>query len=62
MDGIVAEPVAPALFDEFARFGVEGDAKAERRARVGIVGGGHAEVHDGVAFRPREFFLLPDPI
>src|SRR3990172_6828618 len=32
--------------DGFAGFGVEGDAEAEGRARVGVVGSGHAEVHD----------------
>jgi hypothetical protein len=30
--GIVAAPVAPALCDDFAGFGVEGDAEAERSA------------------------------
>ena len=53
MDRVVAAPVAPALGDDCAGFGVEGDAEAERRARVGVVGGGHAEVHDGMAFCAR---------
>src|SRR5688572_5723658 len=60
MDRVMAAPVAPALFDRFARFGVERDAEAERRARVGVVGRGHAEVHDGVAFAARKLFLCPD--
>src|SRR5687767_4727290 len=60
MDWVVAPPIAPALLDHFARFGVERDAKAERRARVGVVGRGHAQIHDGVAFAARELFFLPD--
>src|SRR6185436_236837 len=59
MDGIVAPPLAPALLDHLARLGVERDAEAERRARVGIVGRGHAEIHDRVAFLPRQLLLLP---
>src|SRR4029078_10132339 len=34
-------------------------AEAERRARVGIVGRGHAQIHDGVALLPRQLLLLP---
>src|SRR5688500_8752065 len=59
MDGVVAPPLAPALLDQLARFGVERDAEAERRARVGVVGRGHAEIHDRVAFLPGELLLLP---
>src|SRR6185503_5067658 len=62
VDRVVAAPVGPALRDYFAGFGVEGDAKAVGGARIGVVGGGHAEVHDRVAFLARELLVFPDVI
>src|SRR5262245_58997140 len=62
VDGVVALPTPPALRDRLAGLEVEGDAEAEWGARIGVVGRGHAEVHDGVALRGRELFLAPDAL
>src|SRR5438552_13982516 len=61
-DRIVLEPALPAFFDDLARLEIEREAETQRRLRVGIVGRGHAYVHDAVTFRTREFLLAPDRI
>ena len=55
----MAPPVAPAIFNHLPRLGVERNPKAKRRPRIGVIGRRHAQVHDGVAFLPRELLLLP---
>src|SRR5437763_5292224 len=59
IDRVVPAPIAPALLDHLARLEVERDAEAERRPRIRIVGGRHAEVHDAEGFLHGELFLLP---
>ena len=59
MDGVVPKPVLPARGNRLARLEVKGQAKTQRRRRIRVVGRGHADVHDRVSFRRREFFLAP---
>src|SRR5262249_44166471 len=57
---VVGEPALPARFYQLAGLEIERQAEAQRRARIGIVGRRHAQVHDRVPFSRRELLLAPD--
>ena len=56
VDGIVLQPLSPALPDELARVERERQAEAVRRFRVGVVGRGHREIHQAVHLGARQRF------
>ena len=57
VDRIVREPALPALLDALAGLEIARQAKAERRLRVRVVSGRHAQVHDAVDFGRRKLSL-----
>jgi hypothetical protein len=59
IDRIVPLPPAPALGEQLARLEVEGHAEAVGGLRVGVVGGRHAQVHEGMNRRAGKLFLFP---
>src|SRR5689334_25355200 len=58
----MAAPGGPARGKGLAGFEVERDAEAVGGARIGIVGGGHAKVHDRVALAAGELLFFPHGI
>lgn len=51
-EGIAGAPLRPALLDQLAGVGIDRQADAEGRFRVGIVGRRHGEDHQGVDIVP----------
>src|SRR5487761_2749577 len=59
IDRVVAAPVVPAPGLGLAGFQIDRNAESERRLQVRVVTGGHADVHNAMAFGGRELLLLP---
>src|SRR6185503_8993404 len=60
IDRVLRQPLLPARGDQLAGFQIERQAETERGLRIGIIGSGHAQVHDRVSFRGRELLGFPD--